>query len=291
VNAQEKRSAASKVFMTLGPLCAAALAFMAWRGRHYYLLPLAERPLSELHAALRPSGTLGLFYGIAGFTLIVLNLTYLVRSSQVRWEWMGSLRSWMSMHVFTGIIGPFLIVLHSAFLLRSPIAALAAVSLIIVVGSGVSGRYIYTRVPRSPQGRELELGELKKALKELQLALEAKGVELPQDMGAEAVSSRRNVVSALAAMVAADREEHRQYEHLRALVLSSPQLAPSAAGILPLARRYVTERSWLARYHELRELMRVWRFFHRWFSVVMLIFAVFHVVIATNVGPLGFSLP
>jgi hypothetical protein len=290
VNARE-RGTASKVFMTLGPLCAAALTIMAWKDRAYYLLPLAERPLSGLHAALRPSGSVGLFYGIAGFVLIVLNLTYLVRSTKVRWEWMGSLRAWMSMHVFTGLIGAYLIILHSAFLLRSPIAALAAVSLIIVVLSGVSGRYIYTRVPRSPQGRELELGELKKALGELQAALEAKGVELPPELHADADVTRGSVISALAAMVTAEREEHRQYERLRALVLASPTMAPSAAGILPLARRYVTERSWLSRYHELRELMRVWRFFHRWFSVVMIIFAVFHVVIATNVGPLGLSLP
>ena len=136
----EKRTTASSVFMLLGPLSAAGLAYMAWKGHAYYLLPAAERPLSGLHAALRPSGTLGLTYGVVGFSLILLSLTYLIRSTQVRREWLGSLRSWMSMHVFTGIIGALFIMLHSAFLFRSPMASLAAVSLLIVVVSGIAGR-------------------------------------------------------------------------------------------------------------------------------------------------------
>ena len=286
------RSTASTVFMLLGPACGAGLVYMAWKGHPYYLLSAAERPLSDLHTALRPSGTIGLFYGIAGLTLIVLNLSYLIRSHMVRWEWMGTLRSWMSMHVFTGIIGAMLVMLHSAFLFRNPMAALAAVSLFIVVASGIAGRYIYTQVPRSPQGRELELGELEKAIKELQQVLGEKGVDVAGETSPDsASSSRRGVVSALAALVSSRREEEREFENLRQAVLASPQMAASAAGILPLARRFVREKRWLSRYHELRELMRAWRFFHRWFSILMIIFAVLHVLVATNLGGLGLNLP
>ena len=273
--------------MYLGPICATGLAVMAWNGHAYYLLPAAQRPLSNLHAALRPSGTLGLFYGITGLTLIVINLSYLVRSTMVRWEWMGTLRSWMSMHVFTGIIGALFVILHSAFLLRSPMASLAAVSLLIVVLSGIAGRFIYTRVPRSPQGRELDRSELEKAIKELYQVLIEKGVALGEDPHGPAAHSRRGVISSLAAMVRSDREEEQEFENLRRAVMASPQMAASAAGILPLARSYIQEKSWLARYQELRELMRAWRFFHRWFSVLLIIFAVFHVLVATNLGGLG----
>ena len=286
-----ERRAASAVFTVLGSLCGAGLAAMAWTGRQYYLLPAAQRPLSELHAGLRPSGSLGLIYGVIGLTLIILNLSYLVRSSLLRRDWLGSLRSWMSMHVFTGITAALFVLLHSAFLLRTPMAALAAVSLGIVVASGIAGRYIYTRVPRSLTGRELELGELIKTIKELQLELGEKGMEVSEEAGETAAAPHTSALSALTVILNSDRAEELEFEKLRLAVLASPQLAASAAGILPLARRFVREKRWLARYSELRELMRTWRVFHRWFSIMMIIVAVLHVLVATNLGGLDLSLP
>ncbi|MFA6434031.1 MAG: hypothetical protein WCW52_04990 [Elusimicrobiales bacterium] len=287
-----ERGAASTVFMILGPLCAAGLALAAWLGRSYYLLPAAQRPLSELHSRLRPSGTLGLAYGIAGFALIILSLSYLVRSSLVRWDWPGSLRSWMSLHVFTGITGTLFVLLHSSFLLRNPMAALALISLVVVALSGIAGRYIYTRVPRSPQGRELELGELEKAIEEHRRALSEQGVDLPgaPPEGPDA-AAQSGVISALTAVLNSDREEALEFENLRRTVLAAPRMAASTAVTLLLAHRFLREKRWLARYHELRELMRVWRFLHRWFSIVMIIFAVFHVLVAVSLGGLGLPPP
>ena len=46
----QERTTATSVFMLLGPLCAAGLAVMVWKGHSYYLLPAAQRPLSALHA-------------------------------------------------------------------------------------------------------------------------------------------------------------------------------------------------------------------------------------------------
>ena len=284
----EERRAASTVFTVLGLLCGTGLAAMAWLGRAYYFLPPAMKPLSELHAKLRPSGSIGLACGIIGLTLILLNLAYLVRSTHVRWDWMGSLRSWMSMHVFTGIIGGLFVLLHSAFQLRNPMAAIAGVSLFIVVGTGIVGRFIYTRVPRSPQGRELELNELEKAIKELHLELSKKGMEVTEET---AVASHKGVLSALAGLLSSDRKEELEYDNLHRAVMASPQMAASAAGILPLARRFVQEKSQRARYQELRDLMRIWRVFHRWFSIMMLVVAVLHVLVATNLGGLGIPAP
>ena len=89
-------------------------------------------------------------------------------------------------------------------------------------------------MPRSPQGRELELGELEKAIKELHQALGDKGMRLAGDTKSDAASSRRGVVSALAAMISAEREEELEFENLRKVILASPSMAASAEGILPL---------------------------------------------------------
>lgn len=280
----------SRAYLILGLACSAALAVVAWKGRTYYALPVTERPLHDAHYALRSSGMLGLPFGIAGYAFIILNLGYLLRRGYVRWAWMGSLRAWMSFHVFTGIVGTLLVLLHSAFLARSPMGTIASVSLWIVALTGIVGRFIYAHVPRSVQGQELELEELTRELEEKRLVLLEKGVGV-KSAGAAAETRRRGVAASLAAMIEGDREAAREYRELSRMVMASPDLAAAAGEILPLAKRFVKEKQWLSRYEELRDLMGMWRFFHRWFAVVMLAVALCHVLVATGLGGLRAGLP
>lgn len=291
--AAPQRPFAATALTALGTVCCAGLAFVALRWRSYYLLPLSERPLHEAHELLRSSGLLGLPLGVVGYGLIFLNLGYLLRRSFVKWEWMGTLRDWMSMHVFTGIVGCGMILLHGAFQPRSPMGGLAFYSLAVVLVTGLIGRYIYAHVPRSVQGQELELSDLRRQLEERRAALTARGIglgEVPKDPAAPAASAP-GLASALSAMMAGDRQAARDYARLRETVMASPELAAAADEILPLARRYVLETRWLSYYQELREVMAGWRFLHRWFAIVMLIFALGHVLIATRVGGLLSGVP
>jgi len=285
---EPERHLPSRAFLVLGVACSAALAVAAWKGRTYYALPVSARPLHDAHQVLRSSGLLGLPWGVAGYALIILNLGYLLRRGFIRWEWMGSLRAWMSFHVFTGIVGSLLVLLHSAFLARSPMGTIASVSLWIVVLTGVVGRFIYAHVPRSVKGQELELAELARELEEKRRVLLSKGLGVGE---AAAAAPHRGAAAVLAAMIEGDREAAREYRELRAAVMASPELAAAAGEILPLAKRFVKEKQWLARYEELRELMGMWRFFHRWFAIVMLSVALCHVLVATGLGGLRTGLP
>lgn len=291
MSAEARRPFASYALTALGAAACAGLAWRAWDGRAYYLLTAAERPLHAAHDHLRPSGTRGLPYGVAGYALIVLNLGYLIRRSFVKWEWMGTLRDWMSMHVFTGIVGCALILLHSAFAPRGSMGGLAFWSLFVVLVTGLVGRYIYAHVPRSVQGRELELEELRRRIEERRASLASRGVALAAAAPAPASASARGLAAALGAMIAGDRASAGEYARLRAAILADPALAAEADEILPLARRFVLESRWLVYYQELRDVMAGWRFLHRWFAVVMLIFALGHVLIATRVGGLLSGVP
>ena len=112
-----------------------------------------------------------------------------------------------------------------------------------------------------------------------------------QASGAAADNRRRGVAASLAAMIEGDREAAREYSELSRAVMASPELAASAGEILPLAKRFVKEKQWLSRYEELRDLMGMWRFFHRWFAIVMLAVALCHVLVATGLGGLRTGLP
>lgn len=286
-----ERTPASLFFTALGALSALVLAVLAWKGHGYYALPASLRAVDAAHATFRSSGVLGLPYGIIGFALIVLNLLYLVRRSLIRVQWMGGLRDWMSMHVFTGLVGALLILLHSAFQPRSQMGTISFFALWVVVVTGVVGRYIYAHVPRSVQGQELELSELESLIASRRQELLDRGLSVETSQGTQAAAAHRGLAAMLASMVAADRAAAHEYEQLRRAVAASPELAVAARELLPLAKRFVKEKQWLARYEELRDLMGSWRFFHRWFAIVMLSVAVGHILVATGLGGLRTGLP
>jgi hypothetical protein len=116
------------------------------------------------------SGFLGHSLGVFGFALMVMTETlYSLRKRAFRRPW-GTLRSWLQFHIFTGIVGPYLVVLHSAWTFRG-LAGVSTLLTIVVVLSGFIGRYIYTAVPRTAEGVQVEARQLEGQIAEAQAAL------------------------------------------------------------------------------------------------------------------------
>jgi len=258
-------------------------------GRDYYSLPRAGRPFHIYHDLLRSSGRAGLTFGVFATALFVVNLGYLVRKRLINVRWLGSLRTWMSFHVVTGIVGGALIPLHAAFAPSSALGVLALVALAITVASGVIGRYLYAKVPRSLEGRELELEQVRERLQADRHELEAIGVSaawLRPQTPPEGIEPPRSVRARFLAVLSGDRQSRRDYRRLRHAILASPELRVSARHILPLARTFCRYQHWLTRYHELRNLLASWRFLHRWLAIVMLAVVGFHIGVALRFGDL-----
>jgi hypothetical protein len=103
-----------------------------------------------------PAGELfGHSMGIVGFVLMLMTETLYSlrkRSRSVRW---GKVSSWLQFHIFTGIVGPYMVLLHSSWKFNG-IAGITTLFTIIIVISGFTGRYIFTRIPRTLDGLEIE---------------------------------------------------------------------------------------------------------------------------------------
>lgn len=136
-------------------LCAALLFF----GRHYYFAPIAQKVRHPLHPILRQSGGLGHLMGILGTLFMLLLLLYSIRKRFAFARKWGSLGTWLKIHIYLGIAGPGLVVFHTAFKL-SGIVAVSFWSMVLVVVSGVVGKYIYELIPRSLSGMEMNRIEL-----------------------------------------------------------------------------------------------------------------------------------
>lgn len=93
--------------------------------------------------------------GILGFVLMILTETLYSlrkRSRTVRW---GKMSEWLRFHIFTGLVGPFMVFLHTSWKFNG-LAGVVTLMTAIVVISGFIGRYIYTLIPRTSDGIEVD---------------------------------------------------------------------------------------------------------------------------------------
>jgi hypothetical protein len=105
---------------------------------------------SQASAFPKASSLVGHGIGIAGFILMLMTATlYSLRKLRTDARW-GSTAGWLKLHMVTGLVGPYMVLLHTAMKLNG-LAGLAMLLTVVVVVSGVVGRYLYTRVPRAAQ--------------------------------------------------------------------------------------------------------------------------------------------
>ena len=139
----------------------AAFLFFGIYGYNYYLTSNEERFFHELHKSLKPSGVIGHGLGIIGSLMMIIGVSsYMLRKRVRRFIRLGLLKHWLEMHIFLCSVGPILVLYHTAFKFGG-IVAVSFWSMIAVVISGIIGRFIYIQIPRSIQGQEYSLDELK----------------------------------------------------------------------------------------------------------------------------------
>jgi len=125
-----------------------------------------------INAIPRASDLFGHSIGILGFILMLMTetlYTFRKRSRNARW---GRMSSWLDFHIFTGLVGPYMVLLHSSWKFNG-LAGVVTLLTIIVVASGFIGRYIYTAVPRTADGVEVEATALEAQIAAIDSELQA----------------------------------------------------------------------------------------------------------------------
>ena len=103
--------------------------------------------------------------GVVGFIFMLMTETLYSlrkRSRSARW---GRMATWLQLHIFTGIVGPYMVLLHTSWKFNG-LAGVTTLFTVIIVISGFIGRYIFTRVPRTLDGLEIEGTLSQEALKQ-----------------------------------------------------------------------------------------------------------------------------
>ena len=133
------------------------------RGRELWLAMLAAIIIGGIYWAvvqltheIPPAADLfGHALGIVGFILMLMTeILYSLRKRSRAARW-GKMSAWLEFHIFTGLVGPFMVLLHTSWKFNG-LAGVSTLFTVIIVISGFIGRYIFTRIPRTIDGVEIE---------------------------------------------------------------------------------------------------------------------------------------
>lgn len=255
---------------------ATALA-LGSRGWDFYQLSLEQRVEHPDFRVLRPSGVVGNGYGWVAALLIVLNLSYLVRR-RFGGARLGSMRLWLDLHVGTGLVAATLVSFHSAFQLRTPIAAVSAASLGLVVVTGLLGRFLYALAPIG--AREQLLG----ALAELDALVPGSRVALAEALASHpgpTVPANASLLRSLAAVPRWRGAARRRVSLIEQQLPPTRERARDLRGVVRRLRRAATDE---ARASGMSALLRSWRGLHRFFALLMLAAVLLHGGVAWYYG-------
>lgn len=124
--------------------------------QYWFLVKTGEpETIARLQVGFRAGDTLAVWCGYIGTFLLLISVLYPVVRRINSFRLVANAKLWFDFHMMAGTVGPMFIVLHSALKLDNWVSA-AFWSMVIVVISGIVGRYLYTQVPDLVNGRELE---------------------------------------------------------------------------------------------------------------------------------------
>jgi hypothetical protein len=277
-----------------------SLTAIAIYGYPYYRLDLAARARSPYHAALRPSGYIGLRLGMLGAVMFCVLFLYALRK---RWTWLGKLgktKHWLNFHVVIGFSAPVLITFHSSFKFGG-LAGVAYWIMIAVALSGIVGRYLYALIPRNVAAAELSIQELEMLRAELAAELQSQRLFSWDDlMPLFRLPSREEaagmpLLRALAAIVSLDIARPLRVARLRWRALTWGERAWTLAGLLKsshpeleeivmCARRQSSLSARLLFLERTQSIFHLWHVVHKPFSYSFAVLVLVHIGVAILLG-------
>lgn len=250
-----------KISITVYTLIVLATAILlTYIGQSYYQTPIADRYFHPLYDLLKPSGLLGHGLGISGTILIVFGLfMYMARKRMHIFAGLGVLKYWLEFHIFLCTWGTVMVLFHTSFKFGG-IISVGFWALVVVWVSGVIGRYIYIQIPRSIEGRELNLNELK----EIKAQLDEELFEKYKINFTEIKSSK---FSQIRLKLVSNHISNKDFKKVKQLIRTE---------------KVLTYR--IKRLDQMKKLFNFWHVAHLPFALIMLIIMLIHVGVVLFFG-------
>lgn len=258
--------------------------YLSYTGYDYYRLPEEERFYHPQHAWFKPSGVYGHGIGILGTLLVLFGVVlYIARK---RYNFMAKqlrLKYLLEFHIFLCTLGPILILFHTAFKFGG-LVSVAFWSMVAVVASGVIGRFIYIQIPRTIEGRELTLNEVKGMRTELITLLKDRA-HLDEGIIALISGSAAEEGGAHPRLMRARRAAERDVLRRIRVYAKEKRLAKQdRKWLLSTVNEEFALAHRIDRLLLMQKLFKYWHVAHLPFALIMLIILIIHVAVTLAFG-------
>lgn len=147
-----KLASRKEVFMAIGLYAFVIILFLGGRAlysdRYYH-----------------PEEGFGYWIGLVGGVMMLLAYAYTAFKYVAGLRTRAVMKHWLTIHIFFGIGGPVLILVHSTFYIGSLNGGIALISMLLVLMSGIMGRFLYSRTHYGLGGSKARVKDLHEMLK------------------------------------------------------------------------------------------------------------------------------
>ncbi len=238
----------------------------------------------------------GYALGIIGGTLMLLLILYPISKRTTLLKRLLPMRYWFGLHMVFGIVGPVMILFHANFQIGSLNSMVALVSMLLVAGSGLIGKYIYTHIHHGLYGRRITLKELRdeaettyeelSLIYDLDEKLDKRHNIMEKRVMQDYTSITRSLVQALLLAIDSRRLKHgvrrilKSADHGEVLSVSDDGLRVNNQQrkmILEFVERYSRAVRKVAAFRIYERLFSLWHILHLPLFIMLIITAVIHI--------------
>lgn len=271
------------------------LALVNVAGMPYYRLSLAERVRSPLHVWLRPSGVVGQSAGILALLIFVFLWLYPLRKKYRSLAFTGSIARWLDVHILAAIGLPLLVAVHASWRFDG-VVGLGYFAMLIVCASGVIGRYLYVRIPRSRSGmassREEVVVERRTLITEIAAATGIDPFVVERTLSVSGAAGSTGIMRTLLHLLSDDITRWRLTRALRRRLEAAHGGAAldkrTLDRVVRLASREISLAQQLRMLDATQRVFSYWHVAHRPFAATALVAVIIHVAVVVAVGATWF---
>jgi hypothetical protein len=200
---------------------------------------------------------------------------------------LGRLKYWLEFHIFLCVLGPVMILFHTAFKFGG-IVSVSFWSMVVVVASGVIGRYIYLQIPRTMEGRELSLNEVRQIKDNVNVTIKNR-YKLDEGSYSAILSyTQSNTLylhgNIVFRMIRRYFVDFKRIKGLKRTLKKNKLSKTGISGIIRLIKKEISLNNKLQRLQTMQRLFKYWHIVHLPFALIMLVIMIIHVGITLAFG-------
>jgi hypothetical protein len=230
---------------------------------------------------------LGYNLGLIGGLMMLTLLLYSLRKHVTFMQGLGKLKYWFRVHMLLGVLGPTLVMFHTTFRVGSTNAAVALYCMLLVAGSGLIGKFVYTRIHKGLYGSRTTMKEARTELASNTDSVKSKLHFFPKvekwlnDFEHEALEEKRGFFAGVWYFLSFDIRRILLVQRCKKEIhhaLGLGRMNDVAKEALDLVAEYLLKIQIVAQFKKCEQIFSAWHVLHIPLMYMMVATAIFHVI-------------